>query len=220
MQFLDCQKDKIFGLKLYFFFISGQSALPHFLNGGSSNELATESTSNIEDSNNISDQVLDKSVSNKCKTCDFKIDNTVDFQNHLCNTCSICGKHYNGKNGKYNLRRHIKIVHEKVRIQCDFCGKNYADNNYRRLKMHIKMEHPNENLVDRKRSRSRSKNENVMNSKVLEIKKEQIENISESAPLEDVKIISQNDFQTEPNHKLYDILLLLISNKYSDNHPL
>ena len=116
------------------------------MNGGSLNELATESTSNIEDSNNISDQVLDKSVSNKCKTCDFKSDNTVEFQNHQCNTCSICGKHYDGKNGKWNLIRHIRIIHEKVRFQCDFCDKKYTE--LAILKVHMKKEHPNENLVD------------------------------------------------------------------------
>ena len=99
------------------------------MNVGSLNELATESTSNIEDSNNISDQVLDKSVSNKCKTCDFKSDNTVEFQNHQCNTCSICGKHYDGKYGKGKLIRHIRTIHEKVRFQCDFCDKSFAEFN-------------------------------------------------------------------------------------------
>ena len=209
---------------------------PHFLNGGTLNEPASEvdsqcylESTNIEDSNNFSDEFLDNSASNKCEICDFESDNLVDFQNHQCDrksardlssTCTYCGKSFPSKSGKSNLKRHIKQVHEKVRLECDFCDKDYTD--LSALRYHIKKEHQNENLADRgrylsalryhikiehqkenlsnnrRRSKSMSKNENVTISEpAMEIKQEPIENISESTeikkePLEDVEKISKN----------------------------
>ena len=58
--------------------------------------------------------------------------------------------------GKKSLKIHIKHVHERVRLQCDFCSKNYVDTSG--LKYHMKKEHPNESLAYNYRRRCKNEN--------------------------------------------------------------
>ena len=95
----------------------------------------------------------------KCDKCEKMMNHTDKCP---CDTtCSFCGKYFNGMHGKKSLKIHIKHVHERVRLQCDFCSKNYVDTSG--LKYHMKKEHPNENLAYN--YRRRCKNENVVNTK-------------------------------------------------------
>ena len=108
----------------------------------------------------------------KCSLCGFVAINLRGLRKHLAkhssvtqdarnSMCRYCGKTFPWTNGRNNLKRHIKFVHEGVQLQCDFCDKNC--NSSSALKYHMKREHPNENLLD-KRYRSKSKNENVTNN--------------------------------------------------------
>ena len=95
----------------------------------------------------------------KCDKCEKMMNHTDKCP---CDTtCSFCGKYFNGMHGKKSLKIHIKHFHERVRLQCDFCSKNYVDTSG--LKYHMKKEHPNENLAYN--YRRRCKNENNVNTK-------------------------------------------------------
>lgn len=49
------------------------------------------------------------------------INNFFSFQNYT--KCHICGKTYKIT---YNLKRHIREYHNKLKLSCDLCGKSFA----------------------------------------------------------------------------------------------
>ena len=64
--------------------------------------------------------------------------------NILTNKCDICDKTFKGRNSKANLNRHVRKVHEKIRFECDFCKKSFAD--YSSVRLHIENSHPDKKL--------------------------------------------------------------------------
>ena len=55
-------------------------------------------------------------------------------------TCHVCGKSFSIKSSKRDLKRHIKNIHGKIKVNaCRFCDKLFGRKDM--LKRHIKLVH-------------------------------------------------------------------------------
>ena len=141
----------------------------HFMSGFLEIEMEEKAENNLGENFN-GDSV-------KCSLCGFVAINKRGLAKHLAthpetqdiarnsNFCKFCGKTFPWNNGRNNLKRHIKFVHEGVKLQCDFCEKSC--NSSSALKYHMKKEHPNETLLDRRRSKSKSESIITNNSEPI-----------------------------------------------------